>query len=115
MHKLNSFVSVRFSHEKCAALDAKLIETINAHADKVEKGLVKNLLVGYVVAPNPTDKLQILKLISSVLDFTQTEVDKCGLNKTHVSWLNSLKNAAIGSGHHQQDNNNGTYFLNFNI
>lgn len=73
-----------------AVMQKKLDESESCHADKIEKGLLKNLLIGYIVAPNQTDKLQILKLISSVLNFNQAETDKVGLNKTHTSWLNSL-------------------------
>lgn len=36
------------------------------------------------------DKQQILKLVSSVLDFNQQESDKVGLNKTNAGWLNSI-------------------------
>lgn len=59
--------------------------------DRVDKNLLKNLLIGYIVAPN-NDKQQILKLISSVLDFNQQESNKVGLNKSHSSWLNSIMN-----------------------
>lgn len=85
-----TFFLVRESSDKLAALGKKLAESESCHADKIEKGLLKNLLIGYIVAPNQNDKLQILKLISSVLNFDQNETDKVGLNKTHSSWLNSL-------------------------
>lgn len=80
-----------------AALEKKLSDIEFSHSDKVEKGLLKNLLIGYVVATNATDKSQILKLISSVLDFNQAESDKVGLNKSHVSWLTSIVNVAAGN------------------
>lgn len=80
-----------------AVLEKKLVDAETCHADKIEKGLLKNLLIGYIVAPNQTDKLQILKLISSVLSFNQSETDKVGLNKTHTSWLNSLLAGTSGS------------------
>lgn len=69
-------------------------------ADRVDKSLLKNLLIGYIVAPN-NDKSQILKLISSVLDFNQQESDKVGLSKSHSGWLNSIlhgNDAMTGSG-----------------
>lgn len=78
-------------------MEKKLLEAESCHADKIEKGLLKNLLIGYIVAPNQTDKLQILKLISSVLNFNQLETDKVGLNKTHTSWLNSLLAGTSGT------------------
>lgn len=66
-----------------------------AHADKVEKGLLKNLLIGYVVAPNPVDKQQVLKLISSVLDFDAAESERCGLNRGQsLGWIGAIRNAA---------------------
>lgn len=58
-------------------------------ADRVEKSLLKNLLIGYIVATN-NDKMQILKLISSVLDFNQQEYEKVGLHRTHTGWLDSI-------------------------
>lgn len=93
----NILLLVRECYDKLAAMEKKLVESESCHADKIEKGLLKNLLIGYIVAPNQNDKLQILKLISSVLDFNQTETDKVGLNKTHTSWLNSLIAGTSGS------------------
>lgn len=88
---------VRDCYDKMALLEKKLVESESCHADKIEKGLLKNLLIGYIVAPNQNDKLQILKLISSVLSFNQMETDKVGLNKAHTSWLNSLLAGTSGS------------------
>lgn len=64
-------------------------DTETNQSDRVDKNLLKNLLIGYIVAPN-NDKAQILKLLSSVLDFNQSESDKVGLNKGHGGWLNSI-------------------------
>lgn len=75
---------------KCTELETKVNETKNNQADKVEKGLVKNLVIGYVIATNPTDKSQILKLLSAVLDFNQSETEKAGLNKSQGGWLNNI-------------------------
>lgn len=72
--------------------EEKLRDVESNQADRVDKNLLKNLLIGYIVAPN-NDKHQILKLISSVLDFNQQESNKVGLNKSHSSWLNSFMNA----------------------
>lgn len=77
-------------------MERKLQDIETSHTDKVEKGLLKNLLIGYIVAPNQPDKLQILKLLSSVLDFNQLETDKVGLNKTQAGWLSSIVSAAAG-------------------
>lgn len=80
---------VRKTQDKLHALELKLHDTESNQADRVDKSLLKNLLIGYIVAPN-NDKSQILKLISSVLDFNQHESDKVGLNKGHTGWLNSI-------------------------
>uniref|UniRef100_A0A2M4A173 Putative golgi microtubule-associated protein n=1 Tax=Anopheles triannulatus TaxID=58253 RepID=A0A2M4A173_9DIPT len=79
--------------EKYAALEHRLQETEASQADKVEKMLVKNLVIGYVVAPNASDKQQIMKLISTVLTMDQAECIKVGLNRNHgggSGWLNSI-------------------------
>lgn len=91
-------ILVHLSQEKYVEIEKKLQETIEGHADKVEKGLVKNLILGYVVAPNNNDKTQILKLISAVLEFNQYEVDRVGLNRSQSGWLDSIRNAALAVG-----------------
>ncbi|XP_037028086.1 putative leucine-rich repeat-containing protein DDB_G0290503 isoform X2 [Bradysia coprophila] len=107
---------LRDCNDKMALMEKKLMESESCHADKIEKGLLKNLLIGYIVAPNQNDKLQILKLISSVLSFDQSETDKVGLNKTHTSWLNSLL-AGTGGGSTENENYNakglGEAFVKF--
>lgn len=47
-----------------------------------------------MVSGNPNDKTQVLRMISSVLDFTQSESDKVGLNKQQSSWFGTI----LGSG-----------------
>lgn len=59
--------------------------------------LIKNLLIGYIVSSTAKDKAQILKLISSVLDFNQTETDRVGLTKSQNQWFSSN----TGSSGHQ--------------
>uniref|UniRef100_A0A1L8DWB1 Putative golgi microtubule-associated protein n=1 Tax=Nyssomyia neivai TaxID=330878 RepID=A0A1L8DWB1_9DIPT len=71
--------------EKCTKLEQKLADAETNQADKVEKTLIKNLVIGYVSAPNVGDKSQILKLISAVLDFNQMESDRIGL-KPSQAW-----------------------------
>lgn len=80
---------MRKTQDKLHATEQKLNETESNQADRVDKSLLKNLLIGYITAPT-NDKSQILKLISSVLDFNQQESDKVGLNRSHTSWLNSI-------------------------
>lgn len=82
-------IAVRKTQDKLHSAEEKLRETESNQADRVDKSLLKNLLIGYIMAPN-NDKQQILKLISSVLDFNQQESDKVGLNRTHTGWLTSI-------------------------
>ncbi|XP_058063036.1 rootletin [Anopheles bellator] len=84
--------------EKYSALEHRLQETEANQADKVEKMLLKNLIIGYVVAPNAADKQQIMKLISSVLTMDQAECSKVGLNRNTGAggWLNTILGSASG-------------------
>lgn len=84
-----SYFLVRKTQDKLHSMELKLHESESNQADRVDKSLLKNLMIGYIMAPN-NDKQQILKLISSVLDFNQQESDKVGLNRTNTSWLNSI-------------------------
>ncbi|XP_049529265.1 centrosomal protein of 83 kDa isoform X2 [Anopheles darlingi] len=93
--------------EKYAALEHRLQETEASQADKVEKMLVKNLVIGYVVAPNASDKQQIMKLISTVLTMDQGECIKVGLNRNQgggSGWLNSILGHSSGP-----DGSSGSY------
>uniref|UniRef100_A0A182NKX9 GRIP domain-containing protein n=1 Tax=Anopheles dirus TaxID=7168 RepID=A0A182NKX9_9DIPT len=89
--------------ERYAALEQRLQETEASQADKVEKTLVKNLVIGYAVAPNASDKQQIMKLISSVLTMDQAECTKVGLHHRGGhggtgGWLNSILGSGGGGG-----------------
>lgn len=60
---------------------------------KVDKSLVKNLVIGFVCCNNHLnkDQTQILKIIGTVLDFNQQDHDKLNLNKgLQGSWLNTI-------------------------
>lgn len=87
---------MRKTQDKLHAITQKLHDNETNQADRVDKSLLKNLLIGYIMAPN-NDKQQILKLISSVLDFNQQESDKVGLNRTHSGWLNSILHGNSGT------------------
>lgn len=72
-------------------LEEKLKATEVNQSDKVEKNLVKSLIINYVVSHGVNDKNQILKLISTILDFSENEFDKVGLNKpAGGGWFSSL-------------------------
>ncbi|XP_054087200.1 thyroid receptor-interacting protein 11 isoform X2 [Zeugodacus cucurbitae] len=86
-------------------LTAKLKLNESSQSDKIEKSLIKSLLIGYVVSSNPNDKNQVLRMISSVLDFSQSESDKVGLNKQQSSWFGAILGAGAGAqGVHSKDN-----------
>ncbi|XP_055635247.1 thyroid receptor-interacting protein 11 isoform X1 [Toxorhynchites rutilus septentrionalis] len=90
------------SNEKFYALEERLQTTEASQADKVEKTLVKNLVIGYVAAPNQNDKLQILKLISAVLTMDQNECYKIGLNRTGGGWFNSILGGGGGAHYNKE-------------
>ncbi|XP_011202395.3 thyroid receptor-interacting protein 11 isoform X1 [Bactrocera dorsalis] len=86
-------------------LSTKLKLSESSQSDKIEKSLIKSLLIGYVVSSNPNDKNQVLRMISSVLDFSQSESDKVGLNKQQSSWLGAILGGGAGAqGVHSKEN-----------
>lgn len=72
------------------------IQNLTSQTDgKVEKGLIKNLVVGFLSSGNTNwtkDQTQVLKIIATVLDFNQQDHDKVKLNKSQQqgSWLGSI-------------------------
>ncbi|KAH8387272.1 hypothetical protein KR093_006025 [Drosophila rubida] len=86
-------------------LEQSLSSSESSQTDKIDKSLIKSLLIGYVVSGHAGDKQQVLRMISSVLDFNAQEADKVGLNKPQSSWLGSIlgggsggSSAAAGTG-----------------
>lgn len=83
-------------------LEQRLSSSESSQTDKIDKSLIKSLLIGYVVSGHAGDKQQVLRMISSVLDFNAQEADKVGLNKPQSSWLGSIlgsaSNAVSGPG-----------------
>lgn len=67
------------------------LTTISTHnAGKVDKSLIKNLVVGYVCADD-SKKLEVLKVVATVLDFNGEERQKTGLDgSSNGSWLRGL-------------------------
>ncbi|EEZ99827.1 thyroid receptor-interacting protein 11 [Tribolium castaneum] len=69
------------------------IKALSSQTDgKVDKSLIKNLVIGFVSTNNnlTKDQTQILKIIATVLDFSQQDHDKLNLNKPQQGWLSSL-------------------------
>ncbi|EDV32878.1 uncharacterized protein Dana_GF21910 [Drosophila ananassae] len=79
-------------------LETRLNSSESSQTDKIDKSLIKSLLIGYVVSGNAGDKQQVLRMISSVLDFSAQESDKVGLNKQQSSWLGSILGGGSSSG-----------------
>jgi thyroid receptor-interacting protein 11 len=55
------------------------LEESNANTSNADVDLIKNLVIGYIAAPNANAKTQILKLISNVLNLNDAECVKIGL------------------------------------
>lgn len=73
--------------------EAKYKEITSQADGRVDKNLIKNLIIGFISSNNNLnkDQYQILKIIATVLDFNQQEHDKVNLNKSHQnSWLSSI-------------------------
>lgn len=67
---------------------------------RVDKILIKNLIIGLITANNNLnkDQYQILKIIATVLDFNQTEHEKVNLNKIQqTSWFDTLLQPQIST------------------
>ncbi|XP_018399446.1 PREDICTED: thyroid receptor-interacting protein 11-like [Cyphomyrmex costatus] len=64
--------------------DQKVKEATEHDEGKVDKILIKNLLLGYL-ASTTSDKSSILRVFANVLDFTESEKDKTGLNNAYSS------------------------------
>ncbi|XP_060664804.1 thyroid receptor-interacting protein 11 isoform X1 [Drosophila nasuta] len=77
-------------------LEQSLSNSESSQTDKIDKSLIKSLLIGYVVSGHAHDKQQVLRMISSVLDFNAQEADKVGLNKPQSSWLGSILGGSGG-------------------
>ncbi|XP_045781136.1 thyroid receptor-interacting protein 11-like isoform X1 [Maniola jurtina] len=72
---------VRALQATITAAEERYYNAISNQQDKVDKNLVKNLVVNYVLTANRSDlnRTQILRILSTVLDFNQTECEKLGL------------------------------------
>lgn len=71
--------------------DQRINEAKESEEGKVDKNLVKNLLLGYLTS-SMADKSSVLRVFATVLDFTEHEKNKAGLNNATVnnSWFSRL-------------------------
>lgn len=89
---------------KLEKYEEKIKQLSNQTDGKVEKSLIKNLIIGYV-SSNPSmnkDQSQILKIIATVLDFNQQDHDKVKTSKSQGSWLGSLLSPQTGQNMTQE-------------
>ncbi|XP_039153581.1 thyroid receptor-interacting protein 11 isoform X1 [Drosophila simulans] len=98
-------------------LEQRLSSSESSQTDKIDKSLIKSLLIGYVVSGHAGDKQQVLRMISSVLDFNAQEADKVGLNKQQSSWLGAILGGgpatASGAGSSRGNENLVQAFVQF--
>lgn len=89
-----------------ASKQEELTTVLSQTDGKVDKSLVKNLIIGFVASKNNLnkDQTQILKIIGTVLDFNQQDHDKLNLNKElQGSWLSSLLSPQANSQNASQE------------
>ncbi|XP_037876051.1 thyroid receptor-interacting protein 11 [Bombyx mori] len=67
------------------AAEERYYNAISNQQDKVDKNLVKNMVINYVLTQsnNTVNKIQVLRVLSTILDFNQQECEKLGLVKTN--------------------------------
>lgn len=85
-----TFRTVDSLKEANLKLEQSLSSSESSQTDKIDKSLIKSLLIGYVVSGHAGDKQQVLRMISTLLDFNDQEANKVGLNKPQSSWLGSI-------------------------
>ncbi|OAD53804.1 Thyroid receptor-interacting protein 11 [Eufriesea mexicana] len=71
--------------------DHRIEEAKLSGESKVDKTLIKNLLLGYL-SSSAADKSSVLRVFSTVLEFSEAEKDKAGLNNAVAqnSWFSRL-------------------------
>lgn len=84
---LKQEISVR--EEMVKSLQTKMLDMSNGQVGKVDRDLVKNLVIGYAIA-DVSKKPEILKVIATVLDFNGDERSKTGLEGGSGGWLGGL-------------------------
>ncbi|KAI4495969.1 hypothetical protein M0802_008184 [Mischocyttarus mexicanus] len=71
--------------------EQRIEEAMQSGVGKVDKNLIKNLLLGYLSSSAP-DKSSVLRVFATVLDFTENDRDKAGINNAvaNNSWFSRL-------------------------
>ncbi|XP_011056328.1 PREDICTED: thyroid receptor-interacting protein 11 isoform X1 [Acromyrmex echinatior] len=91
--------------------DQKVKEATERDEGKVDKVLIKNLLLGYL-ASTTSDKSSILRVFANVLDFTEPEKDKTGLNNV-TAQSSRQANKNNGASLKDQEASLSTAFVRF--
>ncbi|KAM3968617.1 LOW QUALITY PROTEIN: uncharacterized protein ACR2FA_012176 [Aphomia sociella] len=75
---------VRTLHISVTAAEERYHSAISNQQDKVDKNLVKNLVINYVMAAaqSAQNRTRVLKILSTVLDFNQQECERLGLARS---------------------------------
>ena len=87
---LKQEMSVR--EEMLKSLQEKMLDMTNGQVGKVDRDLVKNLVIGYAIS-DVSKKPEILRIIATVLDFNGEERSKTGLDGNSGGWLGSFLGA----------------------
>ncbi|XP_015109457.1 thyroid receptor-interacting protein 11 isoform X2 [Diachasma alloeum] len=71
--------------------DERIQEANKSGEGKVDKFLIKNLLLGFLSSP-ASDKSAVLRVFGTILDFNEDEREKAGLNHpaSHGGWFSGL-------------------------
>ena len=80
---------VKLREELLKKAQSQLKDVQSNNTVKVDRYLVKNLVVGYVNA-DVSKKKEVLKVIATVLDFNEEERHRTGLIGQQTGWLSSF-------------------------
>ena len=84
--------------EMLASAEEKLVAATTAQVGRVDRELVKNLLLGYVTADSAR-KAEILRVIATVLDFNREDRTRTGLDGESGGWLGGFLRGRRDSGY----------------
>ena len=85
-------MSEKQGEEMVKSLQEKMLDMTNGQVGKVDRDLVKNLVIGYSIA-DVSKKPEILRIIATVLDFNGEERTKTGLEGNSGGWLGGFLGA----------------------
>ncbi|EEB19544.1 conserved hypothetical protein [Pediculus humanus corporis] len=94
-------------------LEKKLEGANQCVSGKVDKSLVKNLIVGYILSPKGDRKSQALRILASVLDFDSSEREKMGVDATNSGWLGNILHPKGGGNSHVNEQSLSEAFIKF--